>query len=162
MKAARSFIQLMFLVLGLAGAIVCPVVAQVVNGKIVGVVRDQQGAAIPNTQIVATSVATGPNWRTTSNPLGEYVFPTIPAGEYALAVSHQGFKSITISNVHLQVLQTEVVAVNLAVGAVREDIHFDAQDELLDMRTSDSGSVIDSRQIEALPLNGGDVLQLVP
>ena len=160
MIVVRPFLRVLLVVFAIASSTILPIYSQAVNGRIVGVVRDQLGAVVSGSKVVATNVTTGVSWKTETGQSGDYVFPSLPAGEYSVGVTHSGFKSTTINNVQLQVLQTASVDIGLTVGAVTEDVRVDAEQILLDTQTSDVGSVINSRQIEALPLNGGDVLQL--
>ncbi|HWA93152.1 MAG TPA: carboxypeptidase regulatory-like domain-containing protein [Terracidiphilus sp.] len=160
MKSLKSLSGLMLIMLAMIAVAMPFGMAQSVTAKIVGVIHDPTGAVIPDAQIVATNITTGARWNTKSGQSGEYVLPNLPAGDYTLTVSRDGFKSATVGHIQLQVLQTAAVDVNLEVGAVSENVRVAVDQILLNTQTSDLGSVINSREIQALPLNGGDVLQL--
>lgn len=161
MKTAKSLVRLMLFVLAVTTVIMQQsTMAQVVNGKIVGVIHDTTGAVIPNAQITATNTTTGVTWKAKSDQSGEYVLPNLPAGDYSLHVNREGFKTATVDRIQLQVLQTAAVNISLEVGALTQDVRVTADQILLNTQTSDVGTVINRREIQALPLNGGDVLQL--
>jgi hypothetical protein len=137
-----------------------PAGAQVVNGRLVGIVRDQSGALISNAEVAATDISTGIKWTAHTTAAGEYVFPSLAAGDYRLEASQNGFRTTRIEHVRLEVLQTASVDINLTVGTVSENVTVEAATTLLQTQTSDIGSVISEKQINSMPLNGRDVLQL--
>jgi 3D (Asp-Asp-Asp) domain-containing protein len=134
--------------------------AQVVNGSIVGVVSDTSGARLAGAQVVATNLSTGISWTADTTHSGEYSLLSVPAGEYRITVSSNGFKTSTIEKVDLQVQQTASINITLTVGAVAQSVTVESASALLQTQTSDVGSVITAKQIDAMPLNGRDALQL--
>lgn len=137
-----------------------PGMAQVVNGSFVGVVSDPSGARLAGAHIVATNVSTGVSWTADTTHGGEYSLLSIPAGEYRITVSSNGFKTATIEKVDLQVQQTASINITLTVGSVAQSVTVESAPALLQTQTSDVGSVITAKQIDAMPLNGRDALQL--
>lgn len=134
--------------------------AQVVTARIVGVVGDPSGAAVPDARVVATNLATGVARETRTNPRGEYVFPDLPAGSYNIEASRSGFSKTTVEKVVLNVLQVASVDVELAIAAVAQNVTVTATSTILQTQTSDVGRVVTRTEIETLPLNGRDYLQL--
>jgi hypothetical protein len=60
--------------------------------SISGLVRDPQGAVIPEASVTATNVATGVPARTVTDSAGFYSIPSLPVGTYTLTVEHSGFR----------------------------------------------------------------------
>ena len=137
-----------------------PGMAQVVNGSFVGVVSDPSGGRLAGAQIVATNLSTGVSWTANTTHSGDYSLLSIPAGDYRLTVSSNGFKTTTIEKAHLQMQQTASINITLAVGSVTQSVTVESVSPLLQTQTSDVGNVITAKQIAAMPLNGRDPLQL--
>jgi len=72
---------------------------QVLKGSISGSVTDPQGAVVASAKVKATNAATGTVLTTTSDGSGLFRFNLIPAGEYKVEVSSQGFNSAVQNNV---------------------------------------------------------------
>jgi hypothetical protein len=93
MKSVLSFA--LFLLLG---AIAAPLFAQgVQTGTIRGVVKDQQGLAVPGTTITATSPALQGARTTVTDTQGNYSITALPPGTYALKFTLSGFGEVTRS-----------------------------------------------------------------
>src|ERR1700757_4996902 len=76
-----------------------PSFGQVLKGSISGTVTDPQGAVVSGAQVKATQVETGTVLTSTSDNSGSFHFNLIPAGNYKLEVSAQGFKTAVQNNV---------------------------------------------------------------
>jgi hypothetical protein len=74
-------------------ALCIPSVGQVLKGSISGSVVDPQGAVVSGAQVKATNTATGVAATSTSDSSGLFRFNLIPAGEYKVEVTAQGFKT---------------------------------------------------------------------
>ena len=58
--------------------------AQFENGSLVGTIHDASGAVIPNATVSATNTATGIIAKSTSSASGDYEFPSLRVGVYAV------------------------------------------------------------------------------
>lgn len=139
---------------------VTPLPAQFVTGRIVGVVHDPSGGVVPQAKVVATNVATQVSRETQTNAQGEYVFVDEPAGTYRLEASREGFRTTTIEQVVLRVLQTASVDIELTVGSVSQTVTVSSESTVLETQTSDVASNISQDEVINLPLDGRDYLQL--
>jgi len=82
-----------FVAVCLVLALCIPSVGQVLKGSISGSVVDPQGAVVSGAQVKATNTATGIAATSTSDSSGLFRFNLIPAGEYKVEVTAQGFKT---------------------------------------------------------------------
>lgn len=130
-------------------------------GEITGTILDPTGAVVAGATVTITNVATNAVRTTESNEAGVYRFPSLPPGQYTIRVERQGFKTVTRSNIELQVQQSARIDFELAVGAMAETIEVTAEAALLASENATVGTVIENRRIVELPLNGRNYLQLV-
>jgi len=92
---------------------------------------------------------------------GDYTIPTLPTGRYKVTAHITGFATSVNSDVNLQIQQTTRVDFSLSPGQTTQEINVTAELPLVQSTTSDLGHVVESRQIQALPLNGRLFEQLV-
>ena len=88
----------------------------VATGRIEGAVRDINGALIAG---VAISID-GTRLSTTSDPLGHYTLPGVPAGTVTLRAAQTGWKTAVIANVIVRAGQSTTVDIRLVPGRLDE------------------------------------------
>jgi hypothetical protein len=147
-------------------ALICclPVVAQTTS-NIEGTVKDPSGAVLPGAEVKATSTSLAIERTTTTNEDGFYRLAALPAGSYTITASARGFANSTIQNVELTINRTIALDVQLEIGNVTGQINVTAETVLIDPTTAATGSTVTPRQIQDMPVNGRnylDLLQLVP
>src|SRR5689334_2131035 len=130
-------------------------------GDISGQVADSSHAGVPESMITLTNVNTNAARQTASNAEGLYTFTAVPPGVYNIKVEHPGFKTATSTNVEVQVQQSVRLDFTLEVGQVTESVQVEASADLLQSENATVGSVIESKSITELPLNGREYLNLV-
>jgi hypothetical protein len=84
-----------------------------------------------------------------------------PAWIYNLKVEHPGFKTANSNNVEVQVQQSVRLDFTLQVGQVSESVEVAASADLLQAENATVGSVVETKSIVELPLNGREYLNLV-
>src|SRR5689334_4570916 len=97
--------------------------AQVTGAAIVGTITDESGAALPGATVTARNVDTGFNRAVPTNESGAYRLEFLPIGNYVIEVTLSGFKTITRSNIVLQVNDTARVDAAMGVGGVSETVN---------------------------------------
>ncbi len=135
--------------------------AQNTTGSISGIVKDSSNAVVSNATIHVTSTETGLARTVKTNESGEYIVSQIPIGTYTVAADKTGFKTEQSNNVQVQILSTVTVNFSLQVGEASQTVFVNAQGAQLDTQSSEAGTVIESRQINNLPLNVRQFMQLV-
>ncbi len=123
-------------------------------GTILGRVTDNSGAVVPGATVTSRNEATNVSSVTQANGAGEYVFPNLTPGVYEVTVTEQGFELFTVSHIELSVSQTVREDAQLTVGATTTKVNVTATTPLVQTDTSSVEGVIDSKQIETMPLNG--------
>jgi hypothetical protein len=148
------------LLLLMALTAVPPLWAQKDAGAIVGLVRDASGAVVMGAKVTVTDVDRGIQVTLTTNEQGEYVASPLKIGRYSVTVEKPGFKKAVAGPVQVNIQDRVGVDVKLEAGAVTEVIIVTGERPQLETETSDLGQVVDSRRINALPLNGRNYAQL--
>jgi hypothetical protein len=121
---------------------------------ILGRVTDHSGAVVPGATVTLRNEATNVSNATQANGAGEYVFPNLIPGTYELTATQKGFDLFTVSSIELSVSQTVRQDAQLSVGAAITKVVVKASVPLVQTDTSSVESVIDSKQIESMPLDG--------
>src|SRR4051812_7449086 len=135
--------------------------AQLSTASLNGVVRDTTGAVVPKAEVVLRSADTGVERRSTTNDTGTYVFSNIGPGHYILKVSAPSFSTKQVSDFVLAVNQTATIDVSLTAGAQTEVVSVEATAEQLQVSSAELGTVIATKQVNDLPLNGRNFTQLL-
>ncbi|MDE3164450.1 MAG: carboxypeptidase regulatory-like domain-containing protein, partial [Acidobacteriota bacterium] len=140
--------------------------SQAVNATLLGTVTDVSGGVVPNAKITALEVNTNVSRATTTNESGNYTFPDMPPGQYAVTVEVTGFKKETRKNITVIVNSSTRVDVQLTPGAVTETVEVTGAPPLLQTDRADTGAKIESIEATSLPLttnrNYQALLNLVP
>ncbi len=126
-----------------------------------GTVRDKSGAVIPSASVLIKEQAT--NWTVSlrTGPVGEFVAPQLPPGNYQVEISLEGFERYDRSDIHLETGQTLVLTAVLQVGNLTQTISVTEENPLIDLSKTVTGGSLVSRELELIPLNGRDPLDLV-
>ncbi len=141
------------------------VTAQTFRGAIQGTITDNQGAAIAGAQVTVTNTGTGLVRNAVTDSQGNYLISELPLGEYSVAATKDGFSKKVMTGIKVDVASRERVDLALALGQVKEVIEVREQQPLVETTTDNMGGIIETSQIEQLPISGGDftkVLVLVP
>src|SRR5271154_4027923 len=156
------FLAAAFLLLSLTEWMSPAAMAQQGNAAINGVVKDPTSAAIPNAQVELTNVATSVVRTTTTNSDGAYAFPSVVPGVYTMRASATGFSAVTQSAITLEVSQTATYDFQLTVGTAQQNITVNAAEgAALETATSELGTVVNTKEVTDLPLNGRNFTQLL-
>jgi hypothetical protein len=123
-------------------------------GAIVGRVTDPSSAIVPNARIELIEENTGVAAQTQSGSQGDYTFPTVAPGVYRVTASARGFNTRVLSGIRVFVNQTARLDLSLELGDVATEVTVEGRAPLVQADTSSIGSVVDTNQIVAMPLNG--------
>ena len=135
---------------------------QAAKATLTGMVTDPNGAAVPGATITATQTATGIRRQTVSNEEGLYVLTDLSPGEYEIRAEAKGFLTkVSKVPVPIKVGQSFTLNVPLAIG-LNETTVVDLYggESPIDTRDSLVQGVVESREVDSLPLNGRNFLEL--
>lgn len=139
--------------------------AQLDTGVILGTVLDPSGAVIPNATVVVQNQGTGASSNLTTDESGNFIASALPVGVYRVTATAPGFKTRVNENLRVQVSDRLRVDLTLETGQITERVTVSSDAPVVDTASTTLGAVVTTRQVQDLPVNGRnvmDLLQLVP
>ncbi len=129
------------------------------TGSIVGVVADPSGAVVIGAKVVITNLATGRIINLSSNSSGAYNSGALVPGIYKILVTAKNFRS---TELRLTVLvgNTANGNVKLEVGQENQIVEVQASAVQVNTEQATVQGVLNAEQIENLPVNGRNFLDL--
>ena len=135
--------------------------AQFESASVLGYVRDNSGASVPNAAVTLTNLATSIAQKGTTDREGRFEFSSVPIGQYRVEAQASGFESTKTQDFTVTTNARQRVDLTLKSGSVSEVVTVSAAPTQLETETSSRGQVIEAREIENLPLNGRSYADLV-
>jgi hypothetical protein len=135
--------------------------AQGAVAELRGRVVDESGAALPGATLTVTHRETGIVRTTVSSETGAFVVPALQVGAYDVRVELSGFSTLTQQNLRLGVGESANVTFTLNLATVQETVTVSGETPLVDVKQSSIAGRVGTMQVEALPLNGRNWLDLV-
>lgn len=155
----RNGIIVMLCVIGLLCA--SPSFGQEFRAVLTGQVTDPTGAVVRGATVTAVEVSTGISYTNKTTDKGVYYIPYVLPGTYRVTAEAQGFKIFVQDNVLLKASETFSQNFQLQVGAATEKVEVTTAPPDLETASASGGTVIESRQLENVPLNGAQVYMLI-
>lgn len=142
------------LIFGLiAGAIVVPSAkADNLYASIRGRALDPTGALVPDVKVTAMNIATGIASTVVTTQDGSYVFQQLAIGDYKLSAEKQGFRTFTVSKIHVDVNQVYEQDLKMEVGQLSETVTVEASSVQVNTSSPQLGGVLDANEIVNMPL----------
>src|SRR5215471_7988385 len=130
------------------------------SGTISGTVGDTTGAVIAGAQVSIRDVNTDGSRSTTTNAAGFFEFLALKPSTYELVVEAKGFGKAVKRDINVVVGLESHLDITLTPGAVTETIEVKSEVPLIEPDKVNVSSSIDSQQIQNLPLQGRQFLDL--
>jgi len=136
-----------------------PLAAHAQDATLNGSVRDNTGAVLPGVTVTATHEAAGTTFVSVTDERGLYRVP-VRAGVYRISAELPGFTTVLRPGVELLLGRQVTLDLELAVSGVQETVTVTGEAPLIDTTSSNIASNIDPRQMQDLPLNGRNWMDL--
>lgn len=139
--------------------------AQVSTANIGGTVKDESGAVLPGVNVAVINSGNGARRDTVTAENGTFRVQALQPGTYEVQAEMTGFNTFAQKGVVLEVGQDVTITIDLKVGGLAETVAVTADSPLVETTKSSLGQVVETRQIQNLPLNGRnfqDLAVLVP
>jgi hypothetical protein len=128
--------------------------AQVDTGSILGTVTDPSGAIIHDANVTLTNEGTNSKLTTTAGTDGDYKFTPVRIGSYTVSASYPGFQTTEVRHVTVNVGASVVANFTLKPGQVAETVEVTSAAPVLETQDASVGQVVNTRNVNNLPLNG--------
>jgi hypothetical protein len=135
--------------------------AQLSTASVNGTVRDGTGAVVVNASLKLRNVQTSVETTTASNSAGSYGLVSVTPGQYTLEATAPSFSTQKVATFTLTVGQAATIDFTLAAGAESSIVNVQGAAPILETSTANLGTVIETRQVNDLPLNGRNFTQLL-
>jgi len=134
--------------------------AQTATGRIVGTLTDQTGAIIPGATITATNMDTMVTYTALTDEQGAYQIPLLPIGMYTVTGEQPGFQKAVTKPEKLEINQSLRVDIRMTVGGITEQVLVEEGISHVETITPTLGMSVTANQIQSMPLNGRNTLDL--
>ncbi len=129
-----------------------------------GIVTDPGQAVMPGVTITVRNVDTNIPRTIQTNPVGDYTITNLPPGSYELVAELTGFRTWRQTGIVLEVGQVLRADIRMLIGSVSEAVSVSAETGSVPTINTEQGSikgdVIVHAEIQAMPLDGRDFLDL--
>jgi len=128
-------------------------------GAIQGTVTDPTGAAVSGAKVIVTNLGTGAARTITTTNAGLYSAEALQPGGYTVRITAPGFAAAVLT-LTVQVGQTANASIKLRVQGATTEIQVQAAGVEVDTSSSSVQGVLNRQDIESLPLNGRNFLDM--
>ena len=154
---SRSSIVRSLLIIALTVA--WPAASQAQEAVLTGTVTDATGAVLPGATVLAVHEATGNTFESVTDANGAYRL-AVRVGVYRVTAQLSGFQTVTQTNIQLLLGQQASVNLELAPATLQETVTVTGEAPLIETASTTISANIDPRQMEELPINGRNWMDL--
>jgi carboxypeptidase family protein/TonB-dependent receptor-like protein len=151
----RSMIQTVVAVI----LLVLPLSVSAQEAALSGTIVDTQGGVLPGVTVTATNEESGNTFLAVTDGTGTFRM-LLRIGTYRVTAELVGFATVTRAGLQLQVGQQATVSLQMAPSDIQETIVVSGEAPLIEVSTSTISGNIDQRQVQELPINGRNWLDL--
>ena len=141
-------------------AMVAPAYAQG-DARFSGTVLDQSGGFVPGATVTVKNQKTGEVRTVTSSAEGRYVVPNLKPSVYTISITFGSFAPLEYTDMTLAAGQEFALDLELHAAGVTETVEVVAQATAVDMSSARIGANVSEREVQALPVNGRQMSQLL-
>jgi hypothetical protein len=136
-----------------------PAAALAQEAVLSGTVTDSSGAVLPGVVVHALNDASGNTFETVTDGTGAYRLP-VRVGLYKVSAELQGFATFNRTGLEILVGQQILINVQMAPSNVQESVTVTGETPLVNVTSSTLGKAVDPRQVQDLPVNGRNWVDL--
>ena len=154
LRRSLTAIQFVFLFSALA-------LGQSFRGGVAGTIIDQSGAAVANASVKLVGTDTGLTRTVPTGGGGEFTFQDLPLGKYSITVTQPGFQTQQIKDINVEAGKIFNLQATLSVSTQATAVEVSASTVAIETSSSALTSVIPTKTLLDVPLNGRDFTQLL-
>jgi hypothetical protein len=134
-------------------------IAQTYKASIRGSVSNASNVNLPGVVVESVRLDTSERRAATTDGRGEFIISLLPPGAYRIEVQQRGYKKY-VQELALAVNQEVRLDIDLEVGSIAEEMVVNAPRAPLKRDSAAMGTVLDSKKLGGLPLDGRNFLDL--
>jgi hypothetical protein len=135
--------------------------AQNTSASVSGTIIDPTGGVLPGVQVTCQNIRTGVARETVTNEVGIFRFSDLPIGQYELSMTLMGFQTLKRPDITLVTGQQLDLKLTMQAGGLETTVNVTESIPLTQTTSSTVQTSMTVRQVQELPLNGRNPLQLV-
>lgn len=135
--------------------------SQEFRSTLTGQVTDPSGAVISKAVVTAVNNDSGTKYTSKTSAKGVYYIPYMLPGTYTVTAEARNFKTSVQDKVQLQASQTFNQNFQLSVGSVSQRVVVSSAPPQLETATGSGGTLITQRELQSVPIQGGQVYTLI-
>ena|SRR5882762_6101598 len=135
--------------------------AQGTSASVSGRVTDQSGGVVVDAEVEVKDVDRGVATIVKTNGEGFYSLPSLIPGNYLMSVRKQGFQTVSVTGITLNIQDNLSRNFVLQVGSSAVSITVNANDIHLNTTNASVSTVVDQTYIKNMPLNGRSFQDLI-
>jgi len=147
------------ILLALTFALCGMVCAQLPNGTIAGRITDQSGAAIPGATVTVTNKKTGVKRDLVVSEAADFSASALLPGTYEVTADAKGFKHLA-QEIIVETGSITSITITMEVGPASEQLTVQAAVPQISYESHEISGIVTPSQVEAVPLNGRNYLEL--
>jgi len=125
--------------------------AQTDQAKIIGSVRDQTGALIPDVMVTVRNERTSETRTTTTGARGLFTITPLRPSQYTVRLEKSGFATLEYTNMELALGQTLALDFEVRPAGVEEQVTVTAEAPILELSSAKVGVNVTEREVASLP-----------
>jgi hypothetical protein len=133
---------------------------QAATGRLSGTVSGPDGL-IANATVVVTDNQTKQPHTVVTNAQGAFSFPQLAVGTDTVSFSAPGFKTLSASDVRIDVGKEYVLTPTLEVGPIEEKVNVFEGADIVNSTNAELSNTVTETQMLGLPINGRDPSSLI-
>jgi hypothetical protein len=157
-RRLRKGLLLIVALMGLV--IVSPAFGQGAGASIDGVAKDEQGGVLPGVNVTLRNQDSGVTRTSTTAADGRYRFLALAPGRYHLAAELSGFASKEVKDIQITIGLSLTQDFTMGIQAVQESLTVTGEAPAVDTTKSEVAGVVTQQQIQSLPVNSRQFLNL--
>jgi hypothetical protein len=134
--------------------------SQVSTATVNGTITDESKSVLPGVTVTATDRETGRQYVAVSDDRGVYRLVNMPPGTYRFQAELPSFATVEIQTVELLVGQNATLGFVMKIATLAETLTVVSEAPLVDVRSSQVAGYIDRRQMDAVPVQGRNWMEL--
>jgi len=139
----------------------CPLLFAAPAYTIAGVVHDSGGGRIPHAQVVVHGIGSRPAVESAANDLGEFRIQVDGPGSYQVEISAEGFAPLGTSADLTESQPIATFDLTLQIASTAQTVEVTADALAAETTSTQLGETLDTKKIEAVPLNGRSFTDLM-